>query len=115
MTEEFQPIDHGPRANESDFGALDPTPTTRPLEATPGAARRVQAALPFTVGVVDSDADLLRVQALRIRAYAHHLPGLAEAFGQPDPFDRSRDVTLFYAQDKASGQFVGSARFQTNV
>jgi len=115
MTDAFQPIDHGPRANESAFGAFDPTPAGMSTRAAGDAARLLHAALPFVLRVADSEADLARVQALRVRAYGHHLPGLAEVFGQPDPFDRSRDVTLFYAQDKASGEFVGAARFQTNV
>lgn len=70
--------------------------------------------LAFRVAIVESEADLLRVQHMRQAAYGHHLPGLAEHFGRPDPIDRWPDVTIFYAEDKASGQFVGSARLQCN-
>lgn len=71
-------------------------------------------ALAFRVGLVTTEDDLLRVQALRQAAYGHHLPALAANFGRPDPVDRWPDVSIFYAEDKASGRLVGSARLQCN-
>lgn len=99
---------HEARANDSDFGALD-TPQRRDL-----ARRPRDEALPFRIRVVDSEAELLRVQALRQQAYGRHLPQLAASFGLPDPVDRLLDVTIFYAEDKATGQVVGTARVQSN-
>ncbi len=71
--------------------------------------------LAFRVAIVESEADLERVQQMRQAAYGHHLPALAAHFGLPDPIDRWPDVTIFYAEDKASGQLVGSARLQCNI
>lgn len=70
--------------------------------------------LAFRVAIVDSEDDLLRVQALRQAAYGHHLPALAANFGRPDPVDRWPDVAIFYAEDKTTGRMVGSARLQSN-
>ncbi len=83
----------------------------RPLANSPAACGE---SLPFRVAIVDSEADLQRVQQMRQAAYGHHLPALAAHFGQPDPIDRWPDVTIFYAEDKATGQLVGSARLQCN-
>lgn len=125
MNEQFHPvgrevefIDRGPRSNESAFGAFDPDPAKwrkEPLwpetSTDHGVASQV---LPFTVGIVDTEETLERVQHLRVEAYGHHLPQLAASFGKPDPIDRLSDVTLFYAEDKATGRLVGSARLQIN-
>lgn len=108
---EGEPIDHGPRSNDSRFAGLAPPCDD---DAPGAAAAPVGQALAFRVGLVESEADLLRVQALREAAYGHHLPGLAAHFGQPDPVDRWPDVTLFYAEDKATRRMVGSARLQCN-
>lgn len=119
MTDEGEPLDYGPRSNESSFGAFDTSPAEwrdTPLWANPDSAPARPAAefLPFHIGLVDNEADLLRVQALRQAAYGHHLPHLAASFGQPDVIDRLPDVTIFYARDKTTGLFVGSARIQAN-
>jgi hypothetical protein len=103
--------------NDSLFDTLtvptsNPTPT-RPVEAV-GAVRLVEARLPFTIGVVSTEAQLQKVQALRAAAYGHHLPGLAASFARPDPLDLQPDITVFYVEDKLSGQLVGSARIQVN-
>lgn len=71
--------------------------------------------LAFRIAIVDSEADLQRVQQMRQAAYGHHLPKLAAHFGQPDPIDRWPDVTIFYAEDKDTGRVVGSARLQCNA
>lgn len=113
--DEFEPIDHGPRSNESAFGDLDsPRVARETAEARRQVGQLVVERLPFTIGIVDNDATLKRVQALRQVAYGRHLPDLAPTFGRPDPMDRSPDATLFYAQDKITGQMVGSARLQSN-
>lgn len=73
-----------------------------------------QELLNFTVRVVDSEFDLARVRQLRALAYGHHLPLLADRFGAADALDRDPDVVIFCAEDKASGDFVGSCRIQVN-
>lgn len=108
-------FDFGARSNESSYGALDDEIRIRPdvLSRSRPSSVAVES-LPFTLGVVDSEAMLAKVQSLRASAYGHHLPGLAATFGKPDPVDRLDDVTVFYAEDKVSGRLVGSARLQSN-
>lgn len=119
MSDEYgeQRLDFGPRSNDSDFGALDSDfpRAARKHEAAVRGARPATERLPFRIAIVDSEADLLRVQSLRQAAYGHHLPGIAAKFAQPDPVDRMPDVTIFFAEDKATGRLVGSARIQTNL
>ena len=111
-------FDLGVRSNDSQFVGLELPREDRDLtDATQG--RSVNAPPPgeplaFRVAIVDSEADLQRVQGLRQAAYGHHLPALAATFGQPDPVDRWPDVTIFFAEDKATRRMVGSARLQCN-
>ena len=111
-------LDFGLRSNESQFSGLEVPQDDRDVQsASPGPS--VSAAppgepLPFRVAIVESDADLQRVQALRQAAYGHHLPALAARFGEADPVDRWPDVTVFFAEDKATRRMVGSARLQCN-
>jgi hypothetical protein len=111
-------LDFGTRSNDSHFAGLDvPAVASAPERAVSlaGVARTgAGVPLPFRVAIVESEEDLLRVQQLRQAAYGHHLPALAANFGKPDPVDRWPDVTIFYAEDKASGRVVGSARLQCN-
>ncbi|MBL0730915.1 N-acyl amino acid synthase FeeM domain-containing protein [Piscinibacter sp. HJYY11] len=78
------------------------------------AAAAVGFGLPFKVKLVCDERQLLRVQALRQLAYGRHLPGQAEAFGSADAQDRTPGTVIFYAEDKASGELVGSVRAQSN-
>ena len=114
------PIDFGPRSNESAFAEFDAIPHTPHIDSSrddePVASTNPLAEiLTFRVGIVQTEADLLRVQALRQAAYGHHLPALAATFAQPDPVDRYPDVTIFCAEDKTTRRLVGSARIQTNL
>lgn len=121
MTDEFRPIDHGPRSNESVFGSLDePAPVAswsdEPAPIAPAGRQEVIVEyLPFSIGIVDSEDLLARVQALRAAAYGHHLPDLASKFGRSDPMDRLPAMTVFCAQDKDTGRMIGTARLQTNL
>jgi hypothetical protein len=100
---------HGPRSNDSDFGAL-----TAPAPLARGFSSVIEHSLPFRVRVVCDEAQLLRVQALRQTAYGRHLPEQAASFGSADPLDRLTDTTIFFAEEKATGRVVGSARVQSN-
>lgn len=118
VSTETEELDFGLRSNDSCFAGLDETPagndTARKALSANAASPAVAVALPFRVAIVESEEDLLRVQQLRQAAYGHHLPALAAHFGKSDPVDRWPDVTVFYAEDKASGRVVGSARLQCN-
>ncbi len=92
--------------------ALD---TSAPVALSQAAALVPQRELlNFTVRIVSDDYDLERVQQLRATAYGHHLPHLAAQFGRADPLDRDPDVVVFCAEDKATGDIVGSCRIQVN-
>ena len=115
-----QSILYPPRSNDSMFDTLSVETSQRNLrEVVPSLVSRArprlaESVLPFTIGVVSTEAQLLRVQALRATAYGHHLPGMAATFARPDPVDLQDDIILFYAEDKQSGALVGSARIQIN-
>lgn len=118
MSDQGDSLDFGPRSNDSQFAGLDvpgeareaPSERQRPsVEAAPAGEP-----LAFRVAIVESEADLLRVQELRQAAYGHHLPALAANFGRADPVDRWPDVSIFFAEDKATRRVVGSARLQCN-
>jgi hypothetical protein len=87
---------------------------SRLVDSPKQPTRLVEAHLPFTIGVVSTEEQLRKVQALRAAAYGHHLPGLAASFSRPDPLDLEPEITLFYVEDKQSGELVGSARIQVN-
>ncbi len=112
MSDQSEPFDFGPRSNDSQFAGLDGDLAAARTEDDNPAPRG--EALAFRVAIVETEADLLRVQGLRQAAYGHHLPALAASFGQADPVDRWPDVTVFFAEDKATRRLVGSARLQSN-
>jgi hypothetical protein len=118
MSGQSDSLDFGLRSNDSQFSTLDiPREELDSKSKSPLSGARAPAAgerLAFRVSVVQSEADLDRVQELRQAAYGHHLPALAASFGQPDPVDRWPDVTIFFAEDKATRRVVGSARLQCN-
>ena len=94
---------------------MQPQHLTERVQATASGANRPSIfSLRFTVRAVTSVEDLPRVQALRAVAYGHHLPHLASEFGKADPLDLHPDVVIFVAEDKATGQVVGSCRIQVN-
>jgi hypothetical protein len=111
-------FDFGTRSNDSRFA--DEDVARHDVDDLRASAPPLVNTLPvgeplaFRVAIVGSEVDLLRVQDLRQAAYGHHLPALAATFGQPDPVDRWPDVTVFFAEDKATRRVVGSARLQCN-
>lgn len=72
-------------------------------------------ALPFRVRVVRSEAQLQQVCALRAACYGHHLPEMGRALMEPEPWDRAPGTTILMAQDKASGDVVGTMRIHSNL
>lgn len=93
---------------QSTTDLVQPSSEHRPFLPTPQI-------LGFTVRPLTSAQDLPRVQALRAAAYGHHLPHLADQFGKADPLDLHRDVLIFVAEDKITGDIVGSCRIQINA
>lgn len=107
------PVSHAPALGGSTTGP--DAVITAPVHSSPRpASTAVGFGLPFKVKLVCDELQLLRVQALRQMAYGRHLPGQAEAFGSADAQDRTPGTVIFYAEDKESGELVGSVRAQSN-
>ena len=70
--------------------------------------------LPFTVRIVQNEADLAKAIRVRHSAYARHLPVLAETLREPETLDRAQGVILILAESKLDGSPLGSARVQSN-
>lgn len=70
--------------------------------------------LPFTVRIVQDEADLAKAIRVRHSAYARHLPVLAETLREPETLDRAAGVVVLLAESKLDGSPIGSARLQSN-
>lgn len=70
--------------------------------------------LPFTVRQVASRSDLQKAVDVRHRAYARHLPLLAEMLKTPEHDDTEDGVVLLIAESKVDGSALGTVRIQTN-
>jgi hypothetical protein len=71
--------------------------------------------LPFVMKLVRTEEQLQKVCELRSVAYGHHLPHLAENLRMPDSLDRSPGTVIFLAEDKITGEAIGTARLQSNT
>jgi hypothetical protein len=80
------------------------------LAAQPGAN-----SLPFVMKLVRTEAQLQKVCELRSVAYGHHLPHLAEHLKRPDSLDRAPGTAIFLAEDKITGEAIGTTRLQSNT
>jgi hypothetical protein len=70
--------------------------------------------LPFTVRIVGSDEDLKKAIAIRHRAYARHLPAVAEGLVAPEPEDHDPDCPVLLAESKLDGSPLGTVRIHTS-
>lgn len=73
-----------------------------------------QERLPFTVRVVQSDADLAKAVQIRCAAYARHVPELAKTLRTPEAADHDSDAIVLLAESRLDGAPLGTARIQTN-
>lgn len=73
------------------------------------------SALPFVVRLVRTEAQLQKVCALRALSYGHHVPALGEQLLAPDRYDTAQGTVVFMAEDKDSGEAVGTIRIHLNV
>ncbi|RZI84756.1 MAG: hypothetical protein EOP38_07850 [Rubrivivax sp.] len=71
--------------------------------------------LPFVMKLVRTEKQLQKVCELRSVAYGHHLPHLAAPLRIPDPLDRAPGTVVFLAEDKLTGEAIGTARLQSNT
>jgi hypothetical protein len=81
---------------------------------TDASSLKREEVLPFTVRIVQSEIDLEKAIHVRHRAYARHLPHLAETLREPESIDRAQGVSILLAESKLDGTPIGSARLQSN-
>lgn len=70
--------------------------------------------LPFTVSIVRTDAQLDKAVTMRHKAYARHVPTLAERLKSPEPCDFDVGSVVLLAESKLDGSPLGTMRIQTN-
>lgn len=70
------------------------------------------ASLSFILAPVRHAQDVRDARSVRAQAYGHHLPGLADSFGLPDPLDEQSGTLVLLCRDKATGQATGTARIR---
>lgn len=71
--------------------------------------------LPFVVRVVRTEAQLQEVCDLRALAYGERMPEFGRTLSRPEASDRVKGNTILMAQDKASGEVVGTLRIHSNM
>lgn len=71
--------------------------------------------LPFVVRVVRTEAQLREVCALRAEAYGRRMPAFGQSLRQPEASDRGAGTAILMAQDKSTGQVVGTMRIHSNL
>lgn len=71
--------------------------------------------LSFATRIARTSDDLRAVCRVRALAYGHHVPQMRETLAEPDLLDADRNTIVVLCADKASGEAVGTARFQTNA
>ncbi len=71
--------------------------------------------LPFTIRIVQTEADLWKAVRVRQAAYARHVPEFARSLAAPEACDLSGDAIVLLAESKLDGSALGTARMQTNL
>lgn len=90
-------------------------PSRIPGDDELGAQNGLNNSLPFVMKLVRTEEQLQKVCELRSAAYGHHLPHLAENMLAPDGLDKSPGTVIFLAEDKITGEAIGTARLQSNT
>ena len=76
---------------------------------------RVEEALPFTLKIVHTQAELNQAVLIRQAAYDRHLPDFAKSLVKPEAADFEKGTVVLLAQSKEDGSPVGTMRIQTNA
>lgn len=80
-----------------------------------GPVSLVAHQLPFTVKVVRTEHELMRVCRVRAIAYERHMPGFGVKLSEPEVHDRAPGNVILIAEDKQTGEAVGTMRMHTNM
>lgn len=103
---DHQPAAHLISSRQVEYSALQPH--RPPLSATS------EERLPFTVKVVQTEADLHKALDIRHAAYARHLPDFAESLRWAEAADTDNGAVVLLAESKFDGSPLGTMRIQTN-
>jgi hypothetical protein len=76
---------------------------------------RVEEALPFTLKIVRTQAELDKAVLIRQAAYDRHLPDFAKSLVKPEAADFEKGMVVLLAESKEDGSPVGTMRIQTNA
>ncbi|MEP7056448.1 MAG: hypothetical protein ABI809_01590 [Caldimonas sp.] len=71
--------------------------------------------LSFGVRIARTRSELQAACRVRALSYGHHVPQLRATLLEPDLLDADENTIVVLCVDKASGEAVGTARFQTNA
>jgi hypothetical protein len=81
----------------------------------PKAPALPEEALPFTVRIVRTQAELNKAVQIRQAAYDRHLPEFAKSLVKPEAADFEKGTVVLLAESKEDGSPVGTMRIQTNA
>lgn len=84
------------------------------FNATSQATDTQTERLPFTVKLAASEEDLAKAVSIRYRAYARHVPAVAQMLTQAEPYDYEKGSVVLLAESKLDGSPLGTMRIQTN-
>ncbi len=87
----------------------------KPVGMPPLNLRVTNEDLPFRVVIVRTEEQLRAACKVRSEAYGRHIPEFKEQFAEPDELDRQEGTLVFLAEDKETGEAIGSARLRTNA
>lgn len=76
---------------------------------------RAEEALPFTLKIVRTQAELNKAVLIRQAAYDRHLPDFAKSLVKPEAADFEKGTVVLLAESKEDGSPVGTMRIQTNA
>ena len=74
-----------------------------------------EEALPFTLKIVRTQAELNQAVLIRQAAYDRHLPEFAKSLYKPEAADFEKGTVVLLAESKDDGSAVGTMRIQTNA
>lgn len=99
------------------YQATTPVPQLHHLQSLTTTSRkaRLEEALPFTLKIVRTQAELNKAVLIRQAAYDRHLPDFAKSLVKPEAADFEKGTVVLLAESKEDGSPVGTMRIQTNA
>jgi hypothetical protein len=76
---------------------------------------RAEEALPFTLKIVRTQAELVKAVLIRQTAYDRHLPDFAKSLVKPEAADFDKGTVVLLVESKEDGSPVGTMRIQNNA